>query len=157
MSASASFIPAAGRFVPVRAYDAIVALSMREQRWRPVTWSGGRAEAVPVPDASQDAVVMALVLHHLAPNEKTAALREVRRILKPGGAFYLADFARPQDPLMSVAFSIVQLADRRTSTHQHRTGAVPGLLADAGFGEPARLLRLRTPGGTFEILRASAD
>lgn len=39
-------------------------------------------------DASFDLAVMALVIHHL--DDRTAALREVRRVLRPGGCLVLS-------------------------------------------------------------------
>lgn len=46
-------------------------------------------------DASFDAVVSTMTLHHLpSTDELRACLSQVRRVLKPGGAVYLADFGR---------------------------------------------------------------
>ncbi len=46
----------------------------------------GTAEAIPIEDASVDAVVCAQAFHWFATRE---ALHEIRRVLKPGGAFGL--------------------------------------------------------------------
>jgi ubiquinone/menaquinone biosynthesis C-methylase UbiE len=51
----------------------------------------GRAEALPLPDASMDLAIFMRALHHVAPSELTAALREARRVLRPGGAVYVAE------------------------------------------------------------------
>jgi ubiquinone/menaquinone biosynthesis C-methylase UbiE len=118
-----------------------------------VAWRDGRAEALPLADGSQDAVVMALMLHHLAPEAKRQALAEARRVLAPTGTLYVADFVRPQDPLMGLAFAVIQLADGRVSTRDHRAGRLPTFVVDAGFGLPEAVVRLRTAGGSFAVLR----
>jgi ubiquinone/menaquinone biosynthesis C-methylase UbiE len=49
------------------------------------TYLLGSATQLPVPDASQDAVVACLVFEHI--DEVDAAIAEVARVLKPGGQF----------------------------------------------------------------------
>ena len=49
------------------------------------TYMLGSATQLPVPDASQDAVVACLVFEHI--DEVDAAIAEVARVLKPGGQF----------------------------------------------------------------------
>lgn len=56
----------------------------RERAGGPV-WTRGTAEALPFPDASFDAVVACLVFEHITEYE--AAIREVARVLQPGGKF----------------------------------------------------------------------
>lgn len=119
-----------------------------------VVWSDGRAEALPLPDASQDAVVLALVLHHLRPDAKLAALREARRVLRPAGALLVADFGPPQDRLMRLAFTAIELLDGPATTRSHRDDVVRRTIAAAGFAPPTTLVRLRTAVGTLELLRA---
>jgi len=120
----------------------------------PIAWVDGHAEALPLADDSQDAAVMALMLHHLTTAHKQQALGEARRTLKPGGSLYVADFGEPHDPLMAVAFTIIQLTDGVTTTRDHRAGRLPKLIADNGFTTPTAVLRLRTLFGSFEVLRA---
>jgi ArsR family transcriptional regulator len=49
----------------------------------------GDLEALPIDDARLDAATMALVLHHLP--DPAAVLKEVARVLKPGGRLMLVD------------------------------------------------------------------
>jgi SAM-dependent methyltransferase len=60
-----------------------------------VQFDHGFADALPYPDASFDRVTSSLMLHHLPPAEKERALREVRRVLRPGGRLHLLDFDGP--------------------------------------------------------------
>src|SRR3954454_13587582 len=50
---------------------------------RAVTYLDGSAEAIPLPDASCDLVLLFLVLHHV--RDQAAAAAEVVRVLRPGG------------------------------------------------------------------------
>ena len=49
-------------------------------------------EELPFPDASFDRVLSAFMLHHIQPPAKLPALREVFRVIKPGGSLELVDF-----------------------------------------------------------------
>lgn len=55
----------------------------------------GFSDALPYPDASFDHVFSSYMLHHLPGPEKRATLREIRRVLKPGGRLHLLDFDGP--------------------------------------------------------------
>ncbi len=57
----------------------------------------GRAEDIPVPDASADFVVMGYALRHIA--EFSDACREFRRVLKPGGRLLVLEITKPQGAL----------------------------------------------------------
>lgn len=52
----------------------------------------GDAEAIDAPDASFDAVVDYGVIHHIPGWQK--ALKEIARVLKPGGTFYFEDLLK---------------------------------------------------------------
>lgn len=51
------------------------------------------AGSLPLPDNSVDRVLSSLMLHHLDKAEHKRALREVRRVLRPGGEFHVLDVA----------------------------------------------------------------
>jgi ubiquinone/menaquinone biosynthesis C-methylase UbiE len=49
------------------------------------------AGELPLQDESFDRVLSSLMLHHLGNEERTRALREVRRVLRPRGQLHVAD------------------------------------------------------------------
>jgi len=53
----------------------------------------GFSNELPYPAASFDRVLSSMMFHHLPAEEKEPTLREVRRVLEPGGSFHLVDFA----------------------------------------------------------------
>lgn len=56
----------------------------------------GFSDSLPYPDASYDRVFSCFMLHHLdGIEEKVGTLREIRRVLKPGGRLHVLDFAQP--------------------------------------------------------------
>ncbi len=76
--------PAMDRYLRDAAARAGLALEIRR----------GRAEALPAPDASADAVISTLVL--CSVGDVAAALREIRRVLRPGGRLvFLEHVAAP--------------------------------------------------------------
>ena len=88
-----------------------------------VTLLLGDLIALPLPDASVDAALCTLVLHHLT--EPGAALAEARRVLRPGGVVVVLDM---------VAHDRVEY--RQTMGHQHlgfTEQAMRGHAADAGL------------------------
>jgi ubiquinone/menaquinone biosynthesis C-methylase UbiE len=52
----------------------------------------GFSDELPYPDASFDRVFSSFMFHHLRAEDREKALREVRRVLKPGGSLHLLDF-----------------------------------------------------------------
>ncbi|MFN0035101.1 MAG: class I SAM-dependent methyltransferase [Saprospiraceae bacterium] len=60
---------------------------------------------LPFADQSFDRVLSCLVLHHLDPEQKRQSLREMRRVLKPGGSLHVADWGKPAAQIPLWAFS----------------------------------------------------
>ena len=58
-----------------------------------VTCRIGRAEEIPVPDASVDFLVMGYALRHI--DDFSVACAEFRRVLKPGGRLLILEITRP--------------------------------------------------------------
>jgi demethylmenaquinone methyltransferase/2-methoxy-6-polyprenyl-1,4-benzoquinol methylase len=73
------------------------------RRRRPfLDWVAADAEALPFPDASTDAYVIAFGLRNVTRRER--ALAEARRVLTPGGRFLCMEFSRVAVPLLSSAY-----------------------------------------------------
>ncbi len=105
-----------------------------------VGFAVGSVYALPCPDASYDAAFAHTLLLHL--REPPRALRELRRVLKPGGVVGIADDDRgtflmePATPLLEALHRLMQRAI------QHH-GATPSLAATSAAccwrrGSPAR-------------------
>ncbi len=148
-------LPMGVRLTAIDPDDRALAIAARRAPDARIAWVRGRAEEVPLPDASQDAVVTALVVHHLPATAKRAAVAEARRVLRPGGLLLIADFGPAQDLFMALAFRAIRLIDGPT-TAGHADGIVATLIREAGFNEPATVRRVRTAGGTLEVLEARA-
>lgn len=67
-----------------------------------VAWAVGDAQALPVPDASADAYSISFGLRNVT--DVAAALREARRVLKPGGRFLCLEFSRPVSEALQKAY-----------------------------------------------------
>ena len=68
-------------------------------RSQQIAWLCGDAETLPIPDSSVDAYTTAFCLRNVTRIEK--ALREARRVLKPGGRFLCLEFSRVDVPALS--------------------------------------------------------
>jgi ubiquinone/menaquinone biosynthesis C-methylase UbiE len=58
-----------------------------------VTFENGLAESLPFPDGGFDVVLSTVMLHHLPRKARQQGVREMRRVLKPGGRLLAVDFA----------------------------------------------------------------
>jgi len=57
----------------------------------------GFADELPYEKGTFDRVLSSLMFHHLEEQDREKMLREVLRVLKPGGSFHLLDFAGGED------------------------------------------------------------
>jgi hypothetical protein len=98
-----------------------------------------------------------LVFHHLAPAVKRDALAEVRRVLEPRGSLLVCDIGRAYDRVMRAAFFRVQLLlDGFATTRENARGELRQIIAQAGFDDVRVLRRVRTGGGTIELIEATS-
>jgi ubiquinone/menaquinone biosynthesis C-methylase UbiE len=56
----------------------------------------GDAGSLDFPNAAFDVVVSSLMMHHLPEEGRLRAVREMRRVLRPGGTLLLADVRIPE-------------------------------------------------------------
>ena len=81
----------------------------------------------------------------------------VRRLLRPGGEFHVADWGKPQNALMRLAALSFRISDGADTTGANVRGELPGLIASAGFSDVRETEHRMTPFGTLTYLRARAS
>ena len=112
----------------------------------------GFADAIPSADGSFDRVLSSMMLHHLTDEEKAATLRDVHRVLKPGGSFHLLDFTTDHTHPRGV---IARLLHREGHhLHGQSSAQVLQMIRDAGFVNAMHLETRRTLFGPVAFHRA---
>lgn len=97
----------------------------------PVRVLAGRAEELPLDDGSVDAVVASLVLCSVA--DQAAVLREVRRVLRPGGVFAFYEHVRSDRPVLAVLEDVVAPLWGRAAGGCHPNRDTAASVRAAGF------------------------
>lgn len=152
--ALAAAAPAA-RVLGVDGDEEVLAIARAKPGAAAVEWRRGLAGALPLEDESCERVTMSLLLHHLDPAGKRAALAEARRVLRPGGRLHVADWGRPRDPAMAAALFTLAIFDGFAGIRDHAAGRLPDFIRAAGFGAIECHDRLRTAWGSLELLSAA--
>ncbi|MCR5878016.1 class I SAM-dependent methyltransferase [Phenylobacterium sp. J367] len=84
-------------------YNAEMIAAGRERGFEPeIAWAVGDAQALPLPDACADAYVISFGIRNVT--DISQALREARRVLKPGGRFLCLEFSRPTTEALRAAY-----------------------------------------------------
>ena len=124
--------PSMARRLPRHAAEATV----------PVEVVSGSAESLPFPDESFDTAVVTFVF--CSVNDPSAALADVRRVLKPGGRLVLLEHVRGDDRLARWQERLTPL-HRRLAGNCHLNRDTRGAVAAAGF-DVTDLRPTRIPG-----------
>jgi demethylmenaquinone methyltransferase/2-methoxy-6-polyprenyl-1,4-benzoquinol methylase len=66
-------------------------------------WINGDAQSLPLPDACCDVVSIAFGIRNVA--DPLAAMREFKRILRPGGRLIILEFSLPTNPLLLAMYN----------------------------------------------------
>jgi ubiquinone/menaquinone biosynthesis C-methylase UbiE len=119
-----------------------------------IRFENRHAAALPLEDGCIDLAVSTLLFHHLLDPEKSAALREIRRVLRLGGSFHLLDFGKPANPAIAASFGLLRRIDGKANTEANARGLLPSLVAAAGFSSVQRRARMNTVFGTLDFLTA---
>jgi ubiquinone/menaquinone biosynthesis C-methylase UbiE len=90
-------VGAAGSVHGIDASPAMIARARRKaaKAGAEVAFRTAIAEELPFPDASVDVVLSTLMMHHLPRPARMRCVREMRRVLRPGGRVLAVDFAPP--------------------------------------------------------------
>ena len=119
-----------------------------------VGWDHGFAEQLPYRDGAFDRVLSALMLHHLSAETRIAALREVRRVLVPGGVLHLLDFGGATDPADGV---VARMGHRNRMLRDNYGDSIPERMREAGFADAGEVdHRVRRVMGRITYYRAVA-
>jgi demethylmenaquinone methyltransferase/2-methoxy-6-polyprenyl-1,4-benzoquinol methylase len=115
-----------------------------------ICWLNGDAQSLPLPDGSADVVSIAFGIRNV--QDPAAAIREFRRILRPGGRLIILEFSLPTNPVLRGLYNFYfrQVLPRTaTLISRDKTGAykylpesvntfigreqMMGMMRDAGF------------------------
>lgn len=112
------------------------------------------SDALPFAEGSFDRVFSTLFFHHLTLERKISTLREVFRVLKPGGEFHLADYALPRNKIQFVLSKSVRLIDGFETTRDNLRGRLTILMKQNGFADAGRTGYFKTILGTIRLFKA---
>jgi ubiquinone/menaquinone biosynthesis C-methylase UbiE len=113
-----------------------------------IRFDQGFADELPYSEACFDRVFSSFMFHHLHAELREKTLREVRRVLAPGGSLHLVDLARPEERAAGrwarLVYSSPQLKDNTDSR-------ILSLLSQVGFAHPAKAKEELLLFGTFRV------
>lgn len=116
-----------------------------------VEWNQGLAQEMPYPDGSFDRVFSSYMFHHLTLDVKQAMLREVLRLLKPGGSLHLLDFTPSPKRFDG---KLARLFHSNEILRDNVEGRIPELMREAGFAAPKEIAHAKTWFGRVGYYRA---
>ena len=98
-----------------------------------------RAERLPFPDASLDAVTCVYLFHELPPRYRPVVAGEIARVLKPGGLLAFADSLQPADePRLTRLLEAFPAYFHEPYYADYSRTDLTALFAEAGLAERAR-------------------
>ena len=108
-----------------RAQDALL------RSGRSANFANGIAEALPFENSSFDSVVTTFTL--CSVQDPTAALSEVRRVLRPGGRLIFLEHGKAPEPAAANWQNRIEPVWKHIAGGCHLTRPVTGAISDAGF------------------------
>ncbi|MDO9027716.1 MAG: class I SAM-dependent methyltransferase [Candidatus Roizmanbacteria bacterium] len=103
----------------------------------------------PYEDQTFDKVYSCLVFHQLDDEAKMECLKEIHRVLKPGGKLTIGDWGKAKSQWMRTVFYTVQLLDGFETTTANVRGLLPNYIREAGFHDVKETGFINTLIGSF--------
>ncbi|VUT02758.1 putative methyltransferase YcgJ [Klebsiella spallanzanii] len=128
---------AAGQVTKVTAYDLssqmldVVAQAAKDKGFANIATQQGYAESLPFTDASFDVVISRYSAHHW--HDVGQALREVKRVLKPGGVMIIMDVMSPGHPVRDVWLQTVEALRDTSHVRNYSSGEWLAMASEAGL------------------------
>jgi len=110
---------------------AAVARQHADQMTIPITIDIAPAEKLPYAAASFDHVVSSLVF--CSVNDQQQALREIRRVLRPGGTLHMIEHVQPDNPMLAWLFHVITPWWRTVAFNCHLDRPTIHVLQEAGW------------------------
>ena len=150
----------------------VVSQAARDKELNNITTQQGYAESLPFADESFDIVISRYSAHHW--HDVGLALREIKRVLKPGGIFIIMDIMSPGHPVRDVWLQTVEALRDTSHVRNYSSGEWFSMMTEAGLISRALvtdrlpleftswIARMRTPEALSQAIRlyqesASAD
>jgi ubiquinone/menaquinone biosynthesis C-methylase UbiE len=118
-----------------------------------VRFDRGFADALPYSAATFDRVFSSLMFHHLPSGDKEQSLREIRRVLRPGGRLEFLDIANPSAHSHSFLGRLIH-SDRQMKDNVEVR--ILELMSAAGFEKPTLVTDRGMLFGRVVFLQATA-
>lgn len=160
---------AAQQVAHVTAYDLssqmldVVAGAAKAKGLNNIDTRQGYAESLPFDDASFEVVISRYSAHHW--HDVGQALREVKRVLKPGGTFIIMDVMSPGHPVRNIWLQTVEALRDTSHVQNYASGEWLSLITEAGLIARALITdrlplefsswiaRMRTPEALSQAIR----
>lgn len=132
----ASFV-AAAKVDQVTAYDLssqmldVVAGAAKDKGFSNIVTCQGYAESLPFGDVAFDVVITRYSAHHW--HDVGQALREVTRVLKPGGVLIVMDIMSPGHPLRDIWLQTVEALRDTSHVRNYSSGEWLSMINEAGL------------------------
>ena len=118
-----------------------------------IRYLNGDAQSLPLPDACADVVSIAFGIRNVA--DPAAAIREFRRVLRPGGRLVILEFSLPTNPVLRTLYNLYfRKILPRTATwiSRDKTGAYKYLPESVNtFITPNRMTEMLTTAGFARV------
>lgn len=117
-----------------------------------VRFDRGFADSLPYPGGTFDRVFSSLMFHHLERGDKERSLREIRRVLRPGGRLEFLDIANPSSHSHGLLGRLIHSSHQLKDNSEDR---IVELMTTAGFEEAKKTAERTLLFGRVAFLQAT--